>query len=157
MLSDNFSYEEAIASENAERIGLKNIPDSDILAVMKKTAMGMEKVRAALGNVPIHINSWYRCPLLNSAIGSNNLTSQHPRGEAVDFISPLSGTPFIICQHIIAHKDLIRFDQLILEHSWVHISFDISTNKPRGQVLSLLENKSYAAGLTDKKGNNLVF
>jgi zinc D-Ala-D-Ala carboxypeptidase len=111
-------------------------------------------VRAALGNKAIHINSWYRCPELNEVVGGV-AHSQHVIGEAVDFVCPDFGAPVSICRKLIELKDLIRYDQLIMEGTWVHISFAISTGKPRNQVLSLLRNGSYAQGLTDKQGHQL--
>ena len=111
----------------------------------------MEKVRAFLGK-PISVSSWYRCLQLNREIGSKD-TSQHTKAEAVDFICPAFGTPTDICKLLVANKDLIRFDQLILEHTWVHISWNsVPGSQQRGQVLSLLKDKTYAVGLTDKNG-----
>jgi len=101
---------------------------------MEKTAAHMERVRAALGNKSIHVNSFYRSPAVNAAVGSKS-TSQHLLGEAVDFICPAFGTPVEICRKLIELHDLIRFDQLILEHSWVHISFTVT--------LALTEVKCY--------------
>ncbi len=154
MLSTNFSLEEATVSEVAARFDLTNVPDSDTLSVMYKAATKLEKVRALLGNKPIHINSWYRSPVLNIAIGGSK-TSQHPYGEAIDFICPEFGSPLDVCRLIITNKDLINYDQLILEHGWIHISFAIRSGSPRNQVLSLLKGGHYAVGLTDIKGNNL--
>lgn len=154
MLSDHFSFAESIASETAERNRIVNAPDTCAISVMYKTAVAMERVRVVLDNKSIHINSWYRCLLLNRSLGSKD-SSQHLTGEAVDFICPAFGDPLAVCRRLIAQYDLIRFDQLILEHSWVHVSFAISSGKPRNQVLSLLENGGYAKGLTDKKGNPL--
>lgn len=145
-LSDNFTLEEATLSQTASRLGISNIPTPDIEQVMRKTAVAMERIRALLGK-PVHINSWYRCPQVNAAIGSNNTTSQHPKGEAVDFIAPTYGTPYEICKLLIDNADLIRFDQLIYEHTWVHVSF---TANPRNQVLTLMPNKTYSHGLQVK-------
>lgn len=153
-LSDHFTLAEATYSSTANIKELDNTPGINTIEVMKRSAMCMERVRAVLGNVPLHINSWYRSPEVNAAVGSK-VTSQHIRGEAVDFICPAFGTPFDICKKLIEMKDLIRFDQLILEHSWVHISFGITSGTNRSQVLSLLATGSYAAGLTDKQGNPL--
>lgn len=154
MLSDHFSYAEAIISETAERKGIDNIPSAEVLETMKSTAVKMEKVRVLLMNKSIHINSWNRNITLNAEIGGV-LNSQHIVGEAVDFICPTFGSPLDVCKAIIAQKELIVFDQLILEHTWVHISFAILSGKPRGQVLSLLSSGKYALGLTDKEGNKL--
>lgn len=153
-LSPNFTLEEAVASETASRLCIDNTPNQGIIGVMCCTAKGMEIVRTCLDSKPIHINSWYRSLKLNRELGSKD-TSQHPKGEAVDFICPNFGEPVDICKAIITAHNLIPFDQLILEHTWVHISFAIATGKPRGQVLSLLGTGRYAEGLTTKFGEPL--
>ena len=153
-LSPNFTLEEATVSETAAREEIDNTPSTTTVCIMSGTASLMEQVRSVLHSKGIHINSWYRSPLLNATIGSKP-TSQHCKGEAVDFICPGFGTPLQICQAIIAAHNLVPFDQLILEHTWVHISFAIVSGQPRGQVLSLLSTGGYATGLTDNKGNNL--
>ena len=152
-LSEHFTLDEAIESQTASRLGIDNKPtDLNIITSASKTAVKMEKVRVVLGNLPIKISSWIRVPELNAAIGSH-LGSQHIKGEAVDFICPAFGSPLEICKILVENKTLIGFDQLILEHTWVHISWKSTPNATqRGQVLSLLSDKSYATGLTDKSG-----
>lgn len=153
-LSEHFSLIEVTYSDTAIREGINNTLPDALEYTVQKVAVSMERVRAALSNKAIHINSWYRSPALNKAIGSKP-SSQHIAGEAVDFICPDFGTPVAICKKLIELKDLIRFDQLIMEGTWVHISFAISTGKPRNQVLSLLRNGNYAQGITDKQGHPL--
>lgn len=150
-LSQHFSLKEAIKSEKAVALKVHNIPNVATFNVMEKTAACMERVRAALDNKAIKVNSWYRGPEVNAAVGSKS-TSQHLKGEAVDFVCPAFGTPLEICRKLIELKDLIRYDQLILEHSWVHISFAITSRNSRSQVLSLLATGGYSTGLTDKLG-----
>lgn len=41
--------------------------------------------------------------------------------------------PITIASYILAHGSQVRYDQLICEGSWLHISF---APKPRGQVLT---------------------
>lgn len=154
MITENFSYKETQHSGYAVTHNIPNIPPEELDCAIKHTADAMERVRAALGNNSIRVTSWYRSPAVNKAVGSS-AGSQHTKGEAVDFTCPGFGTPLAICKQLIALKDLIRFDQLILEPSWVHISFTLSGTKPRGQVLSLLTGGKYAQGLTDMKGNRL--
>lgn len=154
MITEHFSYKEVQHSGYAIRNGIANIPPPELDCAIEFTADAMERVRAALGNNSIHITSWYRSPLVNKGVGSKP-SSQHTRGEAVDFTCPGYGTPAAICKQLIHLQDLIRFDQLILEPSWVHISFTLSGTKPRGQVLSLLKTGGYAPGLTDMKGKPL--
>jgi|ERR1022692_4541704 hypothetical protein len=152
MLSEHFSFKEATSSAKAESLGIVNDnPTQDIIDNCLRTATKMEIVKAALNMAPIHVDSWIRCPALNLAVGSKD-TSQHLKGEAVDFIAPTFGDPLAICRALINHTSILNFDQLILEHTWVHISFISPDSKPRNQVLSLLETGHYATGLTNKDG-----
>jgi hypothetical protein len=131
-LSEHFSLEELTFSEIASRNKIDNTPSDAIIAKLKFTASQMELVRSALGNNFIHVNSGYRCLAANTLLGSKS-TSQHTKGEAVDFICRPFGTPRDIV--LLLKSSNIKFDQLILEFdSWVHISF-VSSTKPRRQVL----------------------
>lgn len=153
-LSAHFSFNEAVISSTAARNGIDNNPNMAELAVMVTAAQKMEVVREYL-STPIHINSWYRSLALNRELKSKD-SSQHIKGEAIDFISPAYGSPSLIVKRLSAAKEIINFDQLILEHDWVHISFAILNGKPRYQVLSLLQNGSYSVGITDKMGKALT-
>ena len=84
-------------------------------------AATLERVRGLLGNSPIRISSAYRCKELNRAIGSGD-TSAHVLGYAVDFTCPIFGTPKEVAQEIAASS--IKFDQLIYEGTWIHLSVD---------------------------------
>lgn len=153
-LSPHFTYEESIHSQIAERLGIENIPAPHVLQVMREAAAGMERVRFYLG-APISISSWFRSLELNRKLGSKD-TSQHLKGEAIDFICPGFGSPLDICKELVKHIEEIHFDQLILEHTWVHISFAvIPPREPRKQVLSLLHSGGYAQGLTDSFGKKV--
>jgi len=150
-LSDNFTLEEAVVSQTATRLGLDNLPSPETVDVMIRVALQLEKVRALL-NSPILVTSWYRSPEVNKAIGSSS-TSQHIKGEAIDFISPRYGTPYAICEFIEEHNTLIRFDQLIFEGTWVHISFcGIPGTVPRKEVLTYMNDRTYRKGLNESRG-----
>ena len=140
-LSEHFTLEEFTASQTAIRRGLNNQPSVAMIERLRKTAAQMEKVRALLG-VPITINSAYRSPSVNRAIGGA-ATSQHCKGEAVDFVAPRFGTPKQICMAIMASN--IVYDQLIFEGSWVHISF---ADKPRRSNLTAVFRNGTASYLT---------
>lgn len=150
-LSDHFTLQEATESQTASRLDIDNShPSLEVIATATKTATKLEKVRAILGK-PISVSSWIRCLELNRALKSRD-SSQHVLGEAVDFSSSY-GSSLQICQKLLQYKDLINFDQLILEHTWVHISWKATPSSiQRGQVLSLLSSGGYASGLTDKFG-----
>jgi zinc D-Ala-D-Ala carboxypeptidase len=146
-ITEHFLWAEVVKTEHRS---IENVlPDKLVLKAVN-TAKNMERIRALLQSAII-VNSWYRSPELNQAIGGS-LTSQHMKAEAVDFISPY-GTSLEICKKILKYPELIKYDQLILEHSWVHVSFSSDPSTPnRMQVLSLLKSGGYAQGLTDKFG-----
>lgn len=119
-LSPHFTLDELTHSETAARLGIDNTPPPPVVETLRRTAAYLEDVRARLG-VPLLISSGYRCLLLNRAIKSAD-TSQHLRGEAVDFIAPRFGSPRQIVDTL-TDSD-IPYDQIILEFGrWVHISF----------------------------------
>jgi len=120
LLTSHFTLEELTFSSTAQRLGIDNTPDRDVAAHLLMLAMGLEKVRALLG-APMRIDSGYRCPALNKAVGGV-ANSAHLDGFAADFICPDYGTPLQIARAI-AGSD-IAFDQCIQEGTWVHISFD---------------------------------
>ena len=131
-LTPNFTLEELTHSEIAERLGLDNTPDETVKANLVRLARMLEDVRRALGR-PIMVNSAYRSPKVNEAVGSKP-TSQHCIGCAADIKVP-GLTPDNIVKEIL--KTNIEFDQLIREFdSWVHISIPNKfADKPRKQVL----------------------
>lgn len=139
-LSPHFTLAEAIRSDTAKRLGVDNYPDSDEdLATLGRTAMKMELVRTILGSAPITVSSWYRNSRVNQAVGGVN-NSQHKLGEAVDFSAAKFGSHKDIVKQLIAHKETILYDQLILEPNWVHISFCTSrANRLRAPRLQFLD------------------
>lgn len=157
IVSDHFSWLEVEHSQTAERLGLNNDVPAYLEKAVLRTAVFMEQVRSLLGHRSIHVDSWYRGAALQALPEFKNPKSQHPLGEAVDFVCPAFGDPVAICRCLSDPAANLPFDQLILEHSWVHISFSTADpmRKPRSEVLSLLNNKGYARGLTDKQGNPL--
>lgn len=109
------------------------------------TAHQMEIVRAVLLRNPITINSWYRSPAVNRAVGGS-ATSEHPLGAAVDFVCPAFGIPYRICQSLVQHAHILNYNQLIYEGAWVHISFPPDGVKGKNQVLTY-KNRVYHKGL----------
>jgi len=131
-LSPNFTLEELTQSETANRKGLDNTPTEEAKANLVRLARFLEEVRRALGR-PIMVNSAYRSPKVNEAIGSKS-TSQHCIGCAADIRVP-GLTPDDIVKELL--KTNLEYDQLIREFdSWVHISISNKfADKPRRQVL----------------------
>jgi zinc D-Ala-D-Ala carboxypeptidase len=129
MLSTHFSLAEFLQSQAATRFSINNSPPDSVLPALIKTALGLEGIRTLLG-VPIIVTSGYRSTAVNHAVGGA-VDSQHTLGQAVDFIAPGYGSPLQVARTIVASK--LTFDQLIMEGSWLHVSF---TSKPRKQVLT---------------------
>jgi len=131
-LTPNFTLEELTSSETAVRLGLDNTPNDAVKANLVRLAKFLEEVRRVLGR-PIMVNSAYRSPEVNKAIGSKP-TSQHCLGCAADIRVP-GLTPNDIVNLVV--KSNIEYDQLIREFdSWVHISIPNKfVDKPKKQVL----------------------
>jgi Peptidase M15. len=144
-LSPHFTYREATYSATARDRKIDNNPNPAQLEAMKYTAMKMEAVRQLLDARPLYITSWFRSFALNVAINGAQ-GSQHSKGEAVDFKCPGWGSPEQICRHLLANKTILQYDQLILEPTWVHISF--VPHGARGNELTWRAPGHYMPGIT---------
>ena len=150
-LSKHFTLEEFEKSQTATRKGITNKAGSgEIKNLTDLCYEVLEPVRAKFDR-PIIITSGYRSPELCEAIGSK-ATSQHSKGEAVDFELPNISN----LQVALWIQNNCNFDQLILEYwkdgepnsGWVHCSYKEGSN--RKQVLTY-DGSSYKNGLPDAK------
>lgn len=129
-----FTIDEMVRSAEAAKRNIRNIPSHDVLrrlhALMDNC---LDPIRALWGK-PIGVNSGYRSPLLNRAVGGKP-TSQHLRGEAADITTGSVEGNRKLFDLILASG--IDYDQLIDEsnYKWLHVSF--STIKNRKQTLHL--------------------
>ena len=135
--SRHFSLDALTFSDTASRLHIDNTPPSGVVTALQDTAGRLDQVCDLLAK-PVLLVSGYRSPELNTAMGGKP-TSAHVSGRAVDFICRDFGTPQQICEKIV--KAGIKFDQLIQEGEWVHISFD---PQMRNQILTA----NYANGTT---------
>lgn len=138
-MTPHFSFEEATRTST----GLGNMPSARVAAQIGVTACHMERVREIL-NGPVIVSSWYRSPAVNLTVGGSP-TSDHQRGLAVDFVSPIFGSPFKIATTL--RDSGIEFDQIILEYGWVHIGFGKSMR--RQCLTKKSKNSPYVAGLIE--------
>lgn len=133
-LSAHFDLAEFTVSQTASRLGIDNAPTPEALENLKLVAQALEEIRTLLG-VPIIVSSGYRCLELNRAIGSKD-SSQHVRGQAVDFTAPGYGSPRNVLDRILDSG--IDYDQAILEHppnGWIHMSFVRSGSRHQALVI----------------------
>lgn len=145
-VTSHFHLSEFVVSDTAARLGIDNTPPAQVLATLVNVLIpAMQGVRDLLA-MPVIVRSGYRCPELNRAVrGAPH--SQHVDGHACDFVCPGFGSPSVVARFLVDHMAQVRFDQLILEGGWVHISF---APVRRNQVLTAHftpEGVSYTQGL----------
>ena len=136
-ISDHISYKEATRSNTALRRGIENIPDVEELENMKLIAEKVfEPLRKWVGG-PIKINSFYRSPELNVAIGGSK-KSQHCHGQAIDIDDTYGHRSNASMFHHLRYA--MDYDQIIWEFgddknpAWVHVSY-VSEEKNRHRCL----------------------
>jgi len=132
-LSEHFNLKEFTKSETATRKRIDNTPNAQHAQNLKNVCEKiLEPVRRHFGK-PVRINSGYRGPALNAAVGGSS-KSQHCNGEAVDF--EIDGLPNPDLAKWVAEN--CDFDQIILEFydpkegpnsGWVHASYSAGKNR----------------------------
>ena len=137
MISKHISYKEGVYSITAIRRGIDNTPNDKQLTNMELVAEEVfEPLRAYVGG-PIKINSFFRSPKLNKAIGGSS-KSQHCKGQAVDIDDTYGKMTNAEMYHWI--KKHLDFDQMIWEFGnddnpdWVHVSY-VSPEDNRNRCL----------------------
>ena len=136
-ISKHISYKEGVYSITALRLDIDNMPNAEQKANMKKIAQNIfEPLRQWVGG-PIKINSFFRSPELNKAIGGST-RSQHCKGKAIDIDDSFKfATNAEMFWWI---RDNLNFDQMIWEFGnndnpdWVHVSY-VSPEKNRNRCL----------------------
>lgn len=164
-LSPHFHLSEFTRSEMAERMEIDNTPTPEEIEALRRNAAGMEQVRSLLG-VPILISSALRREALERVLCAKDFAAwckrhkkleasawpeyfarkQHPKGLATDWTAPAYGSPLKCCRAVASSQ--IAFDQLILEHTWAHISWPAWDARPRREVLTLIPG-GYARGIVE--------
>ena len=137
MISKHISYKEGVYSRTATRLGIKNNPNVEQMENMVTIAEEIfEPLRAYVGG-PIKINSFFRSPELNKAIGGSG-KSQHCHGQAIDLDDTFGRCTNAEMYEFI--KNNLDFDQIIWEFGdednpdWVHVSY-VSPDQNRNRCL----------------------
>lgn len=122
----NFQLSELIHSDIAVARNINNMPDIRSLDnMLNLIVLCLQPIRELIGK-PMVISSGFRCKELNHIVGGQP-SSQHTKGQAVDFTIRDLSVPYII--DVIRHSS-IEYDQLINEYNkWVHISFVRGKNR----------------------------
>ena len=143
-ISKHISYREGTFSVTAKRLGLENEPNEKQLENMKLLAEKIfEPLREYVGK-PIKINSFFRSPELNRAIGGSS-KSQHCKGQAIDIDDTYGNMKNYGMYNFI--KENLDFDQMIWEFGddenpdWVHVSY-VSEEENRNRCLKAVRENS---------------
>ncbi len=133
-LSPHFKLSEFLHTDNPAYVAANQQVTTDQVEKLRQVALLGEQVRSLLGG-GLHVNSGYRCPQLNAAIGSS-ARSQHLLAEAMDFhrfgqeyTAATLDSDFRLIMAA-AKAGQLRFGQLIQESAkryngvslWIHIS-----------------------------------
>jgi hypothetical protein len=138
-LSPSFKLSELIKSKTAKAKGIANVPDARIIENLKGLAQAMEPFKAVFGD-KITVNSGYRCPPLNSAIGGSE-TSAHCQGYAIDFvIEGMDATQ--IMRWLIANYPA-PWDQAIDEPGWFHLGYKSPNGKNQRKQKLVMRGGKY--------------
>lgn len=145
-LTKNFSLQELTKSETALRLNIPNRPGKVALANLTLLAEKVLQPTRDHFKKAVKVNSGYRSPAVNTAIGGA-VNSDHMRGMAADIEIP--GLPNAELAFWI--RDNLKFTQLILEFytpgvpdsGWVHVSYDpknlkcecLTATRIRGRVV----------------------
>ena len=123
-----FTIAELTRSDTARRLGIDNKPPaSAVKALTVLVDEVLDPLREAWGG-PIRVNSGYRCPELNKAVGGTP-TSQHQRGEAADItVGSRSGNRRLLA---LIKRQNLPVDQCIDEKGcrWIHVSHRRGRNR----------------------------
>lgn len=130
----HFTLGELTRSTTADARGIRNVCSLDEAENLKALVDNvLDPLREWYGK-PVYVNSGYRCPQLNRAVGGA-ADSQHMKGEAADITA---GSPAENRRLFSYIRKNLPFDQLIDEsrYAWIHVSYRRDGGNRR-QVLAL--------------------
>ena len=141
-ITANFKMSELTHSNTAVAKKLSNKPSTAHEQNLVAAAINLfQPVRELLGQ-PMVINSGYRSPTVNKAVGGS-ATSAHSIGYAIDFVCPKFGNTVKIAKFLVEklYTQKIGFDQLILEFpntdsTWIHLGYKNGNGDQRRQILT---------------------
>ena len=137
-LTEHFSLSEMCTT--SVQTADHNYPSQEVITNLKRLAKWLEMLRDEWnkrygeGNDPIYINSGYRSPAVNKAVGGV-ATSNHLTGCAADIRCTGLEQAFVYAYHLlmISRDWKEDFDELLVEQSsrstWIHFAVRASGNR----------------------------
>jgi len=155
-ISKNFWLSEFTKSSTATRLGIDNTPSQEVIDKLQYLTVRVLQptrdyfVSELKQGSSVSINSGFRCPELNSKLGSSS-RSQHITGTAADFEIRGVDNYKLACWI----RDNLEFDQLILEFytsgdpssGWVHVS--LNENKHNRHECLTINKGTVISGITN--------
>lgn len=122
-LSNNFSLSEFTVSDTAKKLKIDNTPTPEVIENLRLLCQNLlQPLRNKYGK-PMSINSGYRTPKLNEAVGGSS-TSDHQYGKSADVKVEDPRKLMILL------RDMgLAFDQAILYPSFLHLSYRQGGNR----------------------------
>ena len=146
-----FTISELTRSATALRKGINNEANPTVKANLTALVENvLDPLREKWGQ-PIIVNSGYRCPALNKAVGGA-VNSQHTKGEAADIrtVSNSRSENMKLLRCLL--NSGIVFDQVISEYidaqnrpSWIHVSY--KKNGGNRKKKTTCNNGRYISGI----------
>lgn len=133
-ISPHFTEAELTVSATADQLGLDNTPTDKARRALRYLATeALEPIRAFHGG-PLRVNSAYRSPAVNAAVGGVP-SSYHKRGLAADF-EPIHGSARELFDRILASGllDDLPIDQLFYYPTRGHIHVGVRAKNPRREA-----------------------
>ena len=131
-----FTIKELCKSATAAKKGIDNTPTKEVVENLDELIRNvLDPVRGIVGE-PVTVNSGYRCPRLNKAVGGV-ATSQHVKGEAADITLRDKKQNKRLWDAAIIHG---VYDQVIWEKGcdaypdWIHISYRTPMRKQKLRI-----------------------
>ena len=126
-LSPHFTYSEMVRTTS----GLPNNPTPEQVERLRHLCLFLlEPIRTIMG-VPVDVSSGFRTPEVNAAVGGK-VNSQHmclgPWAAADIWVrgtTPRDLALFIVTNRMV----VIEYDQVIIEPTWVHVSYSSVHNR----------------------------
>lgn len=136
-----FTLKELISTKRK----IENVPTFEDVHHLEELVKNLlDPLREAYGK-PIRVNSGFRCPALNKAVGGSS-TSAHLQGYAADLDDWKGDTEALVTfakTWVVLNR--IKFDQLIREETadgktvWLHIGLYGPNGCQRGQIFDLVK------------------
>ena len=136
--SKYFTLQELTKSQTARQRGLSNTPGPAATENLQDLVSHILDPLRRLWGSPLYVNSGYRSPAVNAAVGGAH-NSQHTTGSAADITAGSPEANRRLLGLLLNQVMRLPFDQLIAEQCdsngnprWLHISY---SQHPRSQFL----------------------